>query len=199
MLLEEKLADYRLLLASRSPRRRELLTASGLPYELADDFACEEIYPDPLPVRAVPLYLSQLKSEAYPRALSPRDILLTADTVVVCQGRVLGKPENPEQAARMLRRLSGGVHEVVSGVTLRTAKHRRSFSALTRVWMRPLREEEIACYVERFRPLDKAGAYGVQEWIGLAAVEKINGSFYNVMGLPIQRGYTELERFIETL
>ena len=105
MLLEEKLADYRLLLASRSPRRRELLTASGLPYELADDFACEEIYPDPLPVRAVPLYLSQLKSEAYPRALSPRDILLTADTVVVCQGRVLGKPENPEQAARMLRRL----------------------------------------------------------------------------------------------
>ena len=139
------------------------------------------------------------RSEAYPRALSPRDILLTADTVVVCQGRVLGKPENPEQAARMLRRLSGGVHEVVSGVTLRTAKHRRSFSALTRVWMRPLREEEIACYVERFRPLDKAGAYGVQEWIGLAAVEKINGSFYNVMGLPIQRVYTELERFIETL
>ena len=112
---------------------------------------------------------------------------------------MLGKPENPEQAARMLRRLSGGMHEVVSGVTLRTAKHRRSFSALTRVWMRPLREEEIACYVERFRPLDKAGAYGVQEWIGLAAVEKINGSFYNVMGLPIQRVYTELERFIETL
>lgn len=199
MLLHDKLRNYRLLLASRSPRRRELLTQSGLPYEPADDFACEEIYPAALPARDVPLYLAELKSNAYPVPLGPRDILLTADTVVVCGGDVLGKPRDAQDAARMLHRLSGRMHEVVSGVTLRTATRRHSFSALTRVWMRPLREEEIAFYVDRYRPLDKAGAYGVQEWIGLAAVARINGSFYNVMGLPVQRVYPELERFIETL
>ena len=197
MLLEEKLADYRLLLASRSPRRRELLTASGLPYELADDFACEEIYPDTLPAREVPLYLSQLKSEAYPRALSPRDILLTADTVVVCGGRVLGKPEDPEQATRMLRRLSGRRHTVVSGVTLRTPGRTHTFAAKSSVWFRPLADEEIAYYLDACRPYDKAGSYGIQEWIGYAAIEKINGSFYNVMGLPIQKVYTELDKFLK--
>lgn len=199
MLLHDKLRNYRLLLASRSPRRRELLAQSGLPYEPADDFACEEIYPAVLPAREVPRYLSQLKSDAYPKPLGPRDILLTADTVVVCGGEVLGKPRDTDEAVRMLRRLSGCMHEVVSGVTLRSVARRHSFSALTRVWMRPLRDQEIAYYVDRFRPLDKAGAYGVQEWIGLAAVAKINGSFYNVMGLPVQRVCTELERFIETL
>ena len=199
MLLEDKLADYRLLLASRSPRRRELLDMSGLSYELCADFACEEVYPADTPAREVPLYLSRLKSRACPRALGPRDILLTADTVVVCRGKVLGKPRDRADAARMLRTLAGGVHEVVSGVTFRTKERCHSFSALSRVWIRPLREEEIAFYLDRFSPLDKAGAYGVQEWIGLAAVEKINGSFYNVMGLPVQRVYTELERFIESL
>lgn len=198
MLLKDRLHDYRLLLGSRSPRRRELLAQSGLPFEAAADYDCPEHYPASLPAREVPRYLADLKSDAYPLPLSPRDILLTADTVVVSGDRVLGKPRDSVQAARMLRILSGRMHEVVSGVTLRTAARRRTFSVLTRVWMRPLREEEIAFYIDRFHPLDKAGAYGVQEWIGLVAVERINGSFHNVMGLPIQRVHTELERFIET-
>ena len=165
MLLHEQLRNYRLLLASQSPRRRELMTGCGLPYELAPRFDCAEVYPAGLAAEEVPLYLSRLKSEAYPAPLSGRDILLTADTVV-------------------------------SGVTLRTAGRMHSFEARTSVWFRPLADEEIAYYVDAFRPFDKAGSYGIQEWIGYAAIERIEGSFYNVMGLPIQKVYVELTRFL---
>ena len=149
-----------------------------------------------LAAEEVPLYLSRLKSEAYPAPLSGRDILLTADTVVVLDGEVLGKPRDREDAAGMLRRLSGRRHTVVSGVTLRTAGRMHSFEARTSVWFRPLADEEIAYYVDAFRPFDKAGSYGIQEWIGYAAIERIEGSFYNVMGLPIQKVYVELTRFL---
>lgn len=196
MLLNDKLKDYRLLLASQSPRRRELMTGCGLPYELAPKYDCEEIYPEGLAAGEVPLYLSRLKSEAYPAPLGPGEILLTADTVVVSDGEVLGKPRSRDEAAAMLRRLSGRRHTVVSGVTLRTADRMHTFSAESGVWFRPLTDEEIAYYVDTFRPFDKAGSYGIQEWIGYAAIEKINGSFYNVMGLPIQKVYVELEKFI---
>lgn len=196
MLLKDKLKDYRLLLASQSPRRRELMTGCGLPYELAPKYDCEEIYPEGLAAGEVPLYLSRLKSEAYPAPLGPGEILLTADTVVVSDGEVLGKPRSRDEAAAMLRRLSGRRHTVVSGVTLRTAGRMHTFSAESGVWFRPLTDEEIAYYVDTFRPFDKAGSYGIQEWIGYAAIEKINGSFYNVMGLPIQKVYVELEKFI---
>ena len=145
----------------------------------------------------VPLYLSRLKSEAYPAALAPNEILLTADTVVVSDGEVLGKPLSREEAAQMLRRLSGRRHTVVSGVTLRTPGRTHTFAAKSSVWFRPLADEEIAYYLDACRPYDKAGSYGIQEWIGYAAIEKINGSFYNVMGLPIQKVYTELDKFIE--
>lgn len=197
MLLHEKLASRRLLLASQSPRRRELLTACGLPYELAPKYECAERYPDTLPAEEVPLYLSRLKSEACPRPLAGREILLTADTVVLVDGRVIGKPHDDAEARAMLRTLSGRTHRVVTGVTLRTACRTHSFSARSDVRFRPLRDEEIDYYVTTFRPLDKAGAYGIQEWIGYAAIEGIEGSFYNVMGLPVQRLYTELERFID--
>lgn len=196
MLLKDKLKDYHLLLASQSPRRRELMTGCGLPYELAPKYDCEEIYPEGLAAGEVPLYLSRLKSEAYPAPLGPGEILLTADTVVVSDGEVLGKPRSRDEAAAMLRRLSGRRHTVVSGVTLRTADRMHTFSAESGVWFRPLTDEEIAYYVDTFRPYDKAGSYGIQEWIGYAAIEKINGSFYNVMGLPIQKVYVELEKFI---
>ena len=178
MLLKDKLKPYRLLLASQSPRRRELMTGCGLPYELAPKYECEEVYPAGMPGEEVPLYLSRLKSEAYPAALAPNEILLTADTVVVSDGEVLGKPLGREEAAQMLRRLSGRRHTVVSGVTLRTPGRTHTFAD--------------AC-----RPYDKAGSYGIQEWIGYAAIEKINGSFYNVMGLPIQKVYTELDKFLK--
>ncbi len=197
MLLHERLRNRRLLLASQSPRRRELLTACGIPYELAPQYACEERYPASLPPEEVPAFLSQLKSEACPRPLAADEILLTADTVVVLRGEVLGKPLDRADALGMLRRLSGAVHTVVTGVTLRTADRRRTFTARSEVRFRPLAEEEIAYYVDTFRPFDKAGSYGIQEWIGYAAIERIEGSFYNVMGLPIQKVYVELERFLQ--
>ena len=196
MLLHEKLRNRRLLLASQSPRRRELMTGCGLPYELAPKYDCEEVYPADLAAEEVPLYLSQLKSHAYPAQLAPSDILLTADTVVVLNGRVLGKPHGRDEALRMLHDLSGHRHTVVSGVTLRTAEGEHSFEARTDVWFRNLTDEEITYYVDAFRPFDKAGSYGIQEWIGYAAIERIEGSFYNVMGLPIQKVYTELDKFL---
>lgn len=196
MLLHEKLRNRRLLLASQSPRRRELIADCGLPYEPAPKYDCEEIYPADLPAEEVPLYLSQLKSRAYPATLAPNDILLTADTVVVLDGEVLGKPHDRTDAIRMLHRLSGRRHTVVSGVTLRTPQRMQTFEARTNVWFRSLTDEEIEYYIDTFHPLDKAGSYGIQEWIGYAAIERIEGSFYNVMGLPIQKLYTELNQFL---
>ena len=196
MLLHDKLKDYRLLLASQSPRRRELIAGCGLPCELAPKYDCEEIYPEELAAEEVPLFLSQLKSRAFPTPLAANDILLTADTVVVLDGEVLGKPRDREDALRMLRRLSGRRHTVVSGVTFRTPQRMHTFEVRTNVWFRTLTDEETAYYVDTFRPFDKAGAYGIQEWIGYAAIERIEGSFYNVMGLPIQKLYTELDKFL---
>lgn len=199
MLLHEKLRPYRLLLASQSPRRRELLAGTGLRYELAPRYEVEERYPADMPAAEVPEYLSRLKSDGFPRALAADELLLTADTVVIAGGAILGKPRDRDDAVRMLGRLSGARHTVVTGVTLRTAARRRSFSAASEVTFRPLTGEEIAYYVDTFRPYDKAGAYGIQEWIGYVAIERIDGSFYNVMGLPVQRVYAELERFAEGL
>lgn len=198
MLLHEKLAPYRLLLASQSPRRRELMSGCGLPYELAPKFDCEERYPAELAAEEVPRYLSRLKSEAYPAPLAARDILLTADTVVVLDGEVLGKPRGRDEAVEMLGRLSARRHTVVSGVTFRTRERMHTFTAHTSVWFRRLEREEIDYYVDTFRPFDKAGSYGIQEWIGYAAIERIEGSFYNVMGLPIQKLYVELDQFLNT-
>ena len=197
MLLHEKLKPYRLLLASQSPRRRELMTGCGIPYELAPRYACEERYPVGLAAEQVPLYLAGLKSDAYPAPLAADEILLTAATVVILGDEVLGKPADRAEALQMLGRLSGSRHKVVTGVTLRTATRRHAFAVGSDVWFRTLTDEEIAYYVDTFRPFDKAGAYGIQEWIGYAAIERIDGSFYNVMGLPIQRLYVELERFLD--
>ena len=176
MLLHEKLRSRRLLLASQSPRRRELMSGCGLPCELAPKYDCEEIYPEELAAE-----------DGISRAV---------DTVVVLDGEVLGKPRDREDALRMLRRLSGRRHTVVSGVTFRTPQRMHTFEARTSVWFRTLTDEETAYYVDTFRPFDKAGAYGIQEWIGYAAIERIEGSFYNVMGLPIQKLYTELDKFL---
>ncbi len=197
MLLQEKLRTRRLLLASQSPRRRELLTDSGLPYTPVPKYPCEERYPETLPADEVPLFLSRLKSEAYPEPLAPEEILLTADTVVVVGERVLGKPRDRADAERMLHDLSGNCHTVVTGVTLRSATQTHTFGARSDVWFRRLTDEEIGYYVDTYRPYDKAGSYGVQEWIGYVAIERIDGSFYNVMGLPIQKVYTELEKFLD--
>ncbi len=196
MLLHEKLADYRLILASASPRRRQLMEEAGLKFSLAQKFECDESYPDTLPAAEVAAYLSALKSNAYPEALGEGDILVTADTTVVVGERVLGKPADRAEAYDMLRAMSGRSHKVFTGVTLRSKQTQRTFSVETDVCFREISDEEIFYYIDNFRPYDKAGAYGIQEWIGYVAIERIEGSFYNVMGLPVQRLYTELLSFI---
>ena len=196
MLLKDRLKDFRLILASASPRRRELLAACDLEFVLADKFECEERYPADLTADKVAEYLSQLKSNAYPHALDEKDILLTADTVVILGDKILGKPHSEEEAVEMISSLSGATHKVVTGVTLRTAKQTISFSAESLVSFRTLEAEEVRYYVEKYRPLDKAGAYGIQEWIGYIGIEGIEGSFYNVMGLPVQRLYATLKELI---
>ena len=199
MLLHEKLRDYKIILASASPRRRELLTATGIEYRLASKFECDEIYPSTLPAEDVALYLSALKSHAYPHALTCGELLITADTTVILGGEVLGKPCDANEAVAMITRLSGREHSVVTGVTLRSCERERSFSAISKVRFASLSDEQIRYYVDNFKPMDKAGAYGIQEWIGYVGIESIEGSFYNVMGLPVQRLCRELECFVEAL
>ena len=196
MLLHDKLKPYRLILASQSPRRRQLLADAGIEFVLAPRFECEESFPDTMPAAEVAEYLSSLKSEAYPEPLGANDILLTADTVVIACNRILGKPADRAEAIEMITMLSGRDHEVVTGVTLRSAKCVKSFSVVSKVQFRALAQEEIEYYVDTYRPYDKAGSYGIQEWIGYVGIEGIEGSFYNVMGLPVQRLYCELNDFI---
>ena len=197
MLLQDRLKNYRLILASASPRRRELLAACDLDFVLAEKFECEELYPADLAAEKVAEYLSQLKSNAYPHPLCEGDILLTADTVVILGDKILGKPHSKEEAVEMISSLSGATHKVVTGVTLRTLSQTISFSAESLVSFRTLDAEEVSYYVEKYRPMDKAGAYGIQEWIGYIGIEGIEGSFYNVMGLPVQRLYSALKELIQ--
>ena len=199
MLLHEKLRDYDVVLASASPRRRELLSATGIEYRLVQKFECEESYPTTLPAEEVAPYLSALKSHAYPEALAYNELLITADTVVILGSDVLGKPKDEADAREILRRLSGNDHYVVTGVTLRMQGMERTFASRSRVRFAELSDEQIEYYVNKYKPMDKAGAYGIQEWIGYVGIESLEGSFYNVMGLPVQRLCRELEAFIEAL
>ncbi|MBQ9137389.1 MAG: septum formation protein Maf [Alistipes sp.] len=196
MLLHKKLESYNLILASASPRRRELLAACGIKFTLAQPFECEESYPATLAAEDVAQYLSQLKSSAYPLPLEERDIVLTADTVVIADSKILGKPADRAEAESMLSMLSGRTHKVITGVTIRTKTRSQSFSVVSAVHFRDITAEEIDYYITTYRPFDKAGAYGIQEWIGYVAIEGIEGSFFNVMGLPVQRLYVELEQFL---
>ncbi len=197
MLLYEKLKGKTLILGSRSPRRRELLAGCGLDFVLAENYDAEEKYPAELPVADVPEYLARLKSDAYPKPLGDNEILITADTVVILGDRILGKPADREDAVAMIESLSGRKHTVVTGVAIRDARRSESFSVASDVWMRRLGREEIEYYADTYKPYDKAGAYGIQEWIGYVGVERIEGSFYNVMGLPVQALYVRLERFLD--
>jgi len=196
MLLHEKIRPYRLLLASASPRRRALLHDLGLSFTVVRNNQTEEKYPPALPASQVAEYLACQKAAAYHPALLETDILLTADTVVCIGNLVLGKPSSEEEAAVMLRNLSGHCHQVYTGVCLRSVSEQHSFTEQTDVHFKELTEEEIQFYIQSFKPLDKAGAYGIQEWIGFIGIERIEGSYQNVIGLPVQRLYRELSRFI---
>lgn len=196
MLLKDKLKGRRLLLASKSPRRSQLMRDCGLEFEVVDGREAEEVYPPELPVEQVAEYLSRLKSDAYADVLTTGDVLITADTVVVAGGEILGKPADRADAERMLGLLSGAEHTVITGVTLRTTDGCERFSCSSRVRFRTIEPDEVAYYLDTYRPYDKAGAYGIQEWIGYVAIEGIEGSFYNVMGLPVQMLYVRLKEFI---
>ena len=189
------LQKYEILQASNSPRRRELLAGLDIEYRVTALPEVDESYPATLSGEEIPLYISQEKAAAYRSQMKENTLLITADTIVWLDGRVYGKPHDLDDAKAMLRALSGKTHTVITGVTLTSMQKQISFAVSTEVDFAPLADDEIDYYVDRYRPLDKAGAYGVQEWIGYIGVTGLHGSYYNVMGLPIQRLYTELKKF----
>lgn len=190
-----KACSKRIILGSGSPRRRELLAGLDVDFSVDTGNDFEESVPENAQPQDVPLLMSEGKSHGFHRPLEDDELLITADTVVVVEGRVLGKPHSREQAFRMLEELSGREHEVISAVTFRTAEREKSVTDSTIVYVSPLTQGEIEYYVDRYRPFDKAGGYGIQEWLGYAAIGRIEGSFYNVMGFPVHRVWELLQEF----
>lgn len=190
----ENLKKYRVVLASNSPRRRELLTGLQVDYQVKVLPDIEESYPDDLKGEEIPVFIAREKADAYKPTMANDELIITADTIVYVDGEVLGKPKDEADAERMLRTLSGRTHQVITGVCLTTVSFQRTFAAVTDVTFASLSDKEIRFYVSHFRPFDKAGAYGVQEWIGYVGVTGLKGSYFNVMGLPVQRLYQELKK-----
>ena len=190
------LRKYKIILASNSPRRKELLAGLDLDFEVRTIPGIDESYPATLEAADIPLFIAWAKSEAYLPTLAEDELLITADTIVwTADHGVMGKPADREEAYAMLRALSGRVHQVITGVRVLTQARRVDFSVTSSVSFARLEDDEINYYLDRYKPYDKAGSYGIQEWIGYIGVDAIEGSFYNVMGLPVQRLYQELKRF----
>ncbi len=187
--------DYHIILSSNSPRRKELLAGLDLDFEVRVLQGINESYPDDLPVMEIAEYIAAEKAEAYKSELQGNNLVITADTIVVVGDKVLGKPNDFDDACKMLHLLSGKTHQVVTGVCLTTIDKQKRFSVVTDVTFKMLSDEEITYYVKRYKPFDKAGSYGIQEWIGYVGVTSICGSYFNVMGLPVQRIYEELKTF----
>lgn len=191
----DNLRNYDIILASNSPRRKELLQRLGLPFKVRTLFGVDESFPENLRGEDIALYIARKKAEAYKSSMSSKELLITADTIVCLDGVVMGKPYGAENAKTILRQLSGRVHQVITGVTVLTQVKQESFAVTSHVKFANVTEEEIDYYVDNYLPFDKAGAYGIQEWFGLVAVEELRGSYFNVMGLPVQRLYTVLKHF----
>ena len=189
----DNLKNYDIILASKSPRRKELLEMLDVPFKIHTKDGIDETYPADLPAEKVAEYLSRLKGRAYSEDIKDNELIITADTVVILDGKIYGKPKNEEDAIDMLMQLQGKTHTVATGVTIATKDILKSFSTYTGVTFAEISREEAKYYVEKYKPLDKAGAYGIQEWIGCAAIAGINGSYYNVMGLPVHQLYMELK------
>ena len=187
------MVTYKIILASNSPRRKELLAGIDIPFEVRVINGIDESYPDTLPTKDIAEYISKKKSAAYRQAMASDELVITADTIVVLGSQVMGKPKDADEACSMLRQLSGQTHQVITGVTLTTTERQISFSVETDVTFKVLSDEEIEYYVSHYRPFDKAGAYGIQEWIGHIGVTGMSGSYFNVMGLPVQRIYEALK------
>ena len=190
----ENLNKYKIILASNSPRRKELLSGLGVDYEVKTLPDVDESYPDGLSGEEIAKHIARGKAEAYRSLILADELVITADTIVWLDGTVMGKPKDEEEAKDMLMRLSGKTHQVITGVCLTTASTQKTFATVTDVTFATLTDEEVDYYDTRYQPMDKAGSYGVQEWIGFVGVENLSGSYFNVMGLPIQRLYTELKK-----
>lgn len=188
---------HKLILSSNSPRRKELLGGLGIPFEVRIIENIDESYPNSLAPLEVASYISKKKAEAYKNTLKDNEILITADTIVLCENHILGKPQNEQDAFHMLKMLSGKTHQVVTGVTMLHKDKMNNFSVVTDVTFKPLSDTEINYYINTYQPFDKAGAYGIQEWIGYVGVTELKGSYFNVMGLPIQRIYEELKHYFQ--
>ena len=198
-MLNDLLKPYDLVLASGSPRRKQLLEEMGISFRVETKPVDEIIPPDKTP-EEIAVYLSQLKAAAFEKSyFSSNRIIITADTIVTLGNQILGKPSGRNEAIEMLQQLSGKSHEVITGVTIKSAKNETSFFVSTKVFFKSLLMDEIEYYVDHYKPFDKAGAYGIQEWIGHAAIEKIEGSYFNVVGLPTHRLYEELVGFLSIL
>jgi len=192
-MLGDLTEKYQITLASNSPRRKELLTKI-IPIFKVVSKAVEEIYPNTLEGGEIATYLSQLKSK--PFQPNEKDLIITADTIVILDSLILGKPKNPEEAEQMLTLLSGKKHKIITGVTIRTKDKELSFHDVTKVEFYQLKSDEIEFYVKEYKPFDKAGSYGIQEWIGCIGIKNMEGDYYNVMGLPIHKLYRKLKQFI---
>lgn len=195
-MLNDILKGKRLILASKSPRRQQLLRELGVEFEVRANGDDEELFPDNLSMTEIPTYLAIHKAKPLLSTLENNEILITSDTIVWCEGHVIGKPVDDEDAFRILSLLSGNKHVVVTGVCLSSIEKSKTFYATTDVYFRELTYEEIWYYINKYKPFDKAGAYGIQEWIGFIGIERIEGSYFNVMGLPVQKLYIELQSFI---
>ena len=191
----DNLKEYKIILASNSPRRKELLGGLGIVYEVKTMPDIDESYPEGLGCEEIPMYIARAKADAYLPTMNNNELIITADTIVWLNGLVMGKPKNEIEACDMLRRLSGHTHQVITGVCITTRNKQKCFATVTDVTFANLSEEEIKHYVTQYKPMDKAGAYGIQEWIGFVGVQSISGSYFNVVGLPIQRLYSELKEF----
>ena len=194
--IEETIKDfpYQLILGSNSPRRHELLTSLGFKF-LNKPIHADESFPIDLIAEEIPLYLAEKKADAYEEELKDTDILITADTILWCEGKVFNKPANFVEGKAMLEALSGKMHEVFTGVCLKSGNKQTTFYDVSKVYFKKLKPEEIEYYLMNFSPYDKAGSYGVQDWLGYIGIDKIEGSFYNVMGLPVKELYEELVKF----
>lgn len=190
----DNLKKYKIKLASNSPRRRELLSGLGIDYEVKLLPGIDETYPSTLTGEEIPVYIAREKADAYRSSMQPDELIITADTIVYIDGEVLGKPKDETEAIGMLQKLSGRSHQVITGVCLTTTEFQKSFASVTEVTFDQLSEEDIRFYVEHYHPMDKAGSYGIQEWIGFIGVTGLKGSYFNVMGLPVQRLYQELRK-----